>query len=190
MADIEELKKFAKTPKNTLKIDWSIIENRLGFTLHENVKEFYSRITCDERLGFACCMYLDPKDFVKPSGNDKFDSYLRRNGNTNDMDRFGNDVWYKLKLLNSDDFHNSYETIYKAFDNTYINTSNIGRRANIAYLVHRFYGIYIFINNDTGKYEWVLHNEEVKSLEDTPHGHIADDFNEFMNKLRKMWKTE
>lgn len=190
MADIELLKKFAKTQKNTLKIEWSIIENRLGFTLHENVKEFYSRITCDERLGFVCCIYLDPKDFVKPSGNAKFDSYLRRNGNTNDMDRFGNDVFYKLKLLNSNDFHNSYETIYKAFNDSYLTSLNIGKCANITTLTHRFYCIDVYINNASGAYEWVLYKQNNNSFEDTPHGLVADDFDEFVNKLIEMWKTE
>lgn len=190
MADIELLKKFAKTPKNTLKIDWSIIENRLGFTLHENVKEFYSRITCDERLGFACCMYLDPKYLIKPSGNDKFDSYLSRNGNTNDMDRFGNDVCYTLNILNNNDIHNSYDTIYYAFNSFDLKNCNIGKRAIIARLDRRCGTTWIFINNVTGKYEWACFSDYETSFEDTPHGLVADDFDEFVNKLIKMWKTE
>lgn len=38
------IKEFALTQKNTLNIEWSKIENALGFNPHENVKDFYSRI--------------------------------------------------------------------------------------------------------------------------------------------------
>lgn len=188
--DIKQLQLFAQTRKKTLKINWKKIEKRLGFDLHKNIKDIYSRTTCDDVYGIRGRMYFSPKDFVKPSGNEKFDTYLCANGNTNDMDKYGNDTSYSINILKSDDFHNGYETIYNAFNHHKFTNCNIGKRAVIACIDHRCGNIWIFINNTTGKYEWATFKNYEISYADTPHGLVADDTNEFLEKLVKMWKVK
>lgn len=40
---------FANTAGGTLRIDWELAETALGFTLHEGLKNFYSRLLCSQQ---------------------------------------------------------------------------------------------------------------------------------------------
>ncbi|SJU15488.1 Uncharacterised protein [Clostridioides difficile] len=45
---MSKMKEFQKTASGKIKLDWNSVEEEIGFKLHDNLKDFYSRI-----LGFG-----------------------------------------------------------------------------------------------------------------------------------------
>ena len=61
------IEKWRSTAAGTIEVDWAAVEQELGFAVHENLKDFYSRV-----LGRNGCKHtaegvikFDPKAFVK-----------------------------------------------------------------------------------------------------------------------------
>ena len=60
------IEKWRSTAAGTIEVDWAAVEQELGFAVHENLKDFYSRV-----LGRNGCKHtaegvikFDPKAFV------------------------------------------------------------------------------------------------------------------------------
>ena len=57
---------FANTAGGTLRIDWELAETALGFTLHEGLKSFYSRLLCSQQQNIGGRYFLEESQFVPP----------------------------------------------------------------------------------------------------------------------------
>lgn len=178
------IKELINTPTGSVKIDWYEIEKYLGFKIHNNIKDFYSRIVCDEKFGFRDRMKFVREKFVIPIGNNKYDGFLFTNGNTNDCDAQGNDTNYCLELLSSKDLVDlpkKFENLFSLGSWKYV--SCIENRLYIGTLSHRIGAISLFINNDSGMFEWAYLQDKQGDYYENPNGLIAYSVDEFMLKL-------
>lgn len=181
-----ELEKFLNTPKNTLNVDWSLVEKKIGFEIHENIKDFYSRIVCDEKFGFRGRMRFIREKFIKSTGNKDYDNFLFTNSYTNDWDAEGNDTSYYLTVLRISDLDDLYEAFYKVVNPGWVQIDDFGCRVYIGRLGHRRGNVDLFINNDTGQFEWIyLERNHSNIYEENPNGLVADDIDEFLKKFLK-----
>ena len=71
-----ELKEFLELKDCTLSIDWSGIENDIGFQLHDDLKKLYSRTYTKYVRGV---IKFKDKDFVVPTDNKSFDEWFSKN---------------------------------------------------------------------------------------------------------------
>ena len=171
------MKTFANTSKGTLKLDWDSIERCLGFRLHENVKDFYSRVTYDEKFGIQGVMHFKGTDFVKPTGHERFDHWLL------DEELDGN-VEFCLNPLRTPNLENPCGAFEEAFRGDWTGGNDFGHRALIGELYMNFGQLYVLINNDTGKFEWADFGYGYYDVyEENPNGVVADDTQEFLEKF-------
>lgn len=68
-----ELEKFIETKAGTLKLDWDQIESELGFKVHENAKNFYSRCAEDTIEGY---INFTEDAFIRSYENKKYDKWF------------------------------------------------------------------------------------------------------------------
>ena len=73
---MNDLEKMINTPSNTLNINWNEVEEKFGFKVHENVKDFFSRIVWDGKFRFRGRMKFVRENFVKPTDN--VDEFLHK----------------------------------------------------------------------------------------------------------------
>lgn len=72
-----ELNEFLDLKDYTLSIDWSSIENDIGFQLHDDLKKLYSRAYAKYVRGE---IKFEDKDFLVPTGNlaNNIDEFLNK----------------------------------------------------------------------------------------------------------------
>lgn len=168
MANIKVLK---HTPKGTLNIDWDDIETRLGFKLHENIKDFYSRIICKSVEG---TIDFTEEKFIEKTGDTRNDTWFSFNG-------CEVKVGFELYPLSS--LENVAEEIDKAF-NIWIGDNDFGQRAMIGRFEFNIGDILILLNNKTGKVEWIdCGYGYFDTYEENPNGILADNITSFLDKL-------
>lgn len=178
------IKQLINASVGSVKIDWDKIEDYLGFTIHNNIKDFYSRIVCDDKLGFKGGMKFVREKFIILTGNDKYDRFLFNNGNTNDYDAKGNDTFYCLKLLSSKDLEDLPRKFEQLFNmEIWQHIYNMRKRVYIGYLLHKAGEISLFINNDSGVFEWAYLRDEHRNYYDNPNGIVAYNVHNFFIKL-------
>lgn len=179
--NIEDLKKI---PPNTLKIDWEAVENHIGFKLHENVKDFYSRIYCAENKRFIeGNMPLNLPELIKQTGNEAFDNWLSEAAGS-ETDKY---TQYRLYLLNRADLENADDFFDNAFFGSWTGGNDLGHRAYIGWFSMDIGDITLLLNNDSGQFEWVdFSYGYFEVYEENPHGAVADDTQEFLNKFSDM----
>lgn len=178
------IKQLINASAGSVKIDWYKIEKHLGFKIHNNVKDFYSRLVCDEKFGFRGRMKFVREKFIIPTGNDRYDTFLFNNRNTNDCDAQGNDTYYYLALLSSKDLKDLPGKFEQSFNmGIWRYIDNMGNRLYIGSLSHRAGEVCMFINNDTGMFEWAYLQGKHSNYYDNPNGLIAYDADEFVSKL-------
>lgn len=163
------IKNLLTTPKDTLKIEWSEIENKIGFKLNDNLKDFYSRIICKSVKGIVD---FSEEKFIKPTGNNRNDTWFSFN------ECEGN-VEFKLYPLSS--LKNVAEYIERAF-NVWTGGNDFGHRAMIGEFYFNIGQILILLNNDTGKVEWIdCGYGYFDTYEENPNGILADNIQEFFD---------
>ena len=64
------LKELIHATADTIKIDWLKVEETIGFPLHYDLKNFYSRILCAEQKTISGDFILNETDFIQKTGND------------------------------------------------------------------------------------------------------------------------
>lgn len=172
MAKIDDWK---KTAPNTLKIDWAAVEKNLGFVLHDNLKDLYSRITAKKVEG---TMKYVPSEFVKEYVNKK-DWLEGSNG------KFPNcqfDLWV-LENTKTDYVCRFFQD---AFFGDWTGGNDFGRRALVGQLFINIGQLYMIFSNDTGRFEWVDFGYGYFDVyEEKPYGIIADGAQEFLDKFKK-----
>lgn len=172
MAKIDDWK---KTAPNTLKIDWAAVEENLGFALHDNLKDLFSRITAKKVGGVMKYVpsefvkeYINKEDWLEGSNagfpNCEFDLWVLENTKTDYVCRFFQD----------------------AFFGDWTGGNDFGRRALVGELFINIGQLYITFNNDTGRFEWVdLGYGYFDVYEENPYGIIADGTQEFLDKFKR-----
>ncbi|MDD6109441.1 MAG: hypothetical protein PUB72_04390, partial [Ruminococcus sp.] len=66
---------FANIPNGTIQLDWNLVESVLGFQVHNGLKNFYSRIICNNQNCIKGTYNLKVSQFIKPP-NDKYVSWI------------------------------------------------------------------------------------------------------------------
>ncbi len=161
-----DLKKLAETSPYTLRIDWDNIEKNVGFKLHENVKNFFSRIICKE-IEFLTTFYFEK--FTQTSENsEKYSNWL---------DDYSGICQTSLNPLYS---LNNIEKIIK-------HRFEIGGESNRIHIGNFFLDIgqvSILINNDNGNIEWCdFGYGYFEVYEENPFAVMSADVQEFLDML-------
>ena len=169
------LESWKTTKPGTLKINWGELENVLGFQLHENFKEFYSRITAsgdiDGRMKFV------PGDFVKKYVSAE-DGWLDEANGDLEMCDF---TLIPIRGTDSDYLH---EFVKEAFFGEWTGGCDFGHRAYIGELLLNIGQISLIFNNDTGAFEWVdFEYGYFEVYEENPYGIVANSAQEFLEKF-------
>ena len=168
------LNDLKQTPAGTLNIDWDLVEAKLGFQLHDNIKNYFSRIS-----GTYCInglMEYDPVEFSKESISKE--AWLE---NASEGRSFAD---YALCLLNDIDSESVYNRLYDLFFGDWTGGNDFGHRAYVGEIIINIGQITIVFNNDTGKFEWADFGYGYFDVyEENPYGIIADTTEELLEKI-------
>ena len=164
---------WKKTPANTINIDWTMVEKKLGFKLHENLKDFYSRVLNKNIDGI---IQFDPERFVKEYIN-KENWLVNTNGDFKRVEF----TLFSLKKADNEYVSDFFENL---FFGEWTGGNDFGHRAYIGELIMNIGQIAIIFNNDTGKFEWVdFGYGYFEVYEENPYGIVADTAQEFLDKF-------
>ena len=161
---------------DTLKIDWKSIKKELGFPLHDNFKDFYSRVASAEEIDGK--MRFEPAEFVKEYISAK-DGWLENaNGDREQCE-------FTLIPLPNTDTGELCEFVKEAFFGDWTGGNDFGNRAYIGELLLNIGEISLIFNNDTGAFEWVdFGYGYFEVYEENPYGTAAHFAQEFLDKFR------
>lgn len=137
-----EFKELAKTTPNTVHVDWDKVEKAVGFLVHDNIKNFYSR-------GYG--------KYVRGSLNFNEEKMLIKTGDLRNDKWFSENecegkISFEFYLLEED--KDNTVKIENAF-NGWTGGNDFGHRALIGTLYMNIGSILILLNNDTGNVEWM-----------------------------------
>lgn len=171
---VMKISEFAIKEKGSIDIDWNEVEKHINFKLHDNVKDYFSRAFSNNSI--IGSVKFTEKDFIKPTGNKRNDTWFSFN-------RCEGKVEFELEILKKAE--NAAFEIENAF-NIWTGGNDFGHRAMIGQFYFNIGQILILINNDTGKVEWLDCGYGYFDIYDeNPNGILADDIQEFLNKLVK-----
>lgn len=166
-----ELNEFLYLKDYTLSIDWSSIENDIGFQLYDDLKKLYSRAYAKYVRGE---IKFEDKDFLVPTGNKTFDEWFSKN-------HCNGEVEISLNLIKDQESVDS--TVRKAWKG-WMGPFDFGKRIMIGNFDMNIGRILILFNNDTGCIEWLdCEHGGFGTLEKDPNGILAYNIDEFLNKL-------
>ena len=180
MPDINDLK---STPAGTLMIDWTPIENHLGFKLHENIKNFYSRIlggnskwnTLEFRMKF------NPLVFIKSYCNPKFEGWFA-DPESIEENSYTDVTLCTLKKLDEKYLCDFFE---EGFHGEWTGGNDFGHRMHLGSFYLNVGDILLIFNNDTGNFEFDdCGYGYFEVYEDNPWGIVAESTEEFLNKFQ------
>ena len=162
---------FLNSKVGTAQFDWQELEAELGITLHEGLKNFYSKAY--ERIVRGEIKFTED-DFLVPTGNEKFDKWFSFN-------KIKGDIEIKLNIIKSQ------EDATAGMNNAYYEWkggNDFGQRFLIGTLYTKIGNILILFNNETGKVEWMdCEYGYFKVYEQNPNGVLANTMDEFIDKL-------
>lgn len=168
MATIQDL---MNNGANTILIDWEGIETEVGFQIHQDLKDFYSRISGTK---IRDVVNFVEKIFLEETGNEKYDTWISFN-------QCEGKVQYSLTLIKS--LENAAQEIKYAFQE-WTGGNDFGHRAMIGQFYFNIGEILILFNNDTGKIEWVDCGYGYFDVyEENPNGILANSVQDFLEKL-------
>lgn len=171
MAKIDDWK---KTAPNTLKIDWAAVEKELGFALHDNIKDLYSRITSSKDVKGE--MKFDPKAFVK--------EYVNREDWLEDSNGGFPNCEFELWALAKTDTDYVCRFFRDAFFGDWTGGNDFGHRALVGQIFLNIGQVYLTFNNENGRFEWVdIEYGYYDVYEENPYGIVADITQEFLEKF-------
>ena len=166
-----DLNEFLDLKDYTLSIDWSSIENDIGFQLHNDLKRLYSRAYAKYVRGE---IKFEDKDFLVPTSNKTFDEWFSKN-------HCNGEVEISLNLIKDKESVDS--TVRKAWKG-WMGPFDFGKRIMIGNFDMNIGRILILFNNDTGCIEWLdCEHGGFGTLEKDPNGILANSIDEFLNKL-------
>lgn len=193
------IENWKKATAGTIKLDWQEAEKALGFALHENFKDFYSRTLSDEgeresmevvkvfqmgkwvegRSAYVIdgIMKFDPKELVKEQLSGA-DGWLdEANGGRAFCE-------FSLRSISGSSSNYVSQFAREAFFGDWTGGNDFGHRAYLGELLLNIGQISLIFNNDTGKFEWVDFGYGYFDVyEENPYGIIADTAQEFLDKI-------
>lgn len=175
-----KIKELQKTTGGTIAIDWNLVEENIGFKLHDNLKDFYSRILGSKnKSGYISgIIKFNPAEFVK--------RYVNKDNWLNDANGNSTCAEFTLCLLKQTD-ENKYisDFIQEAFFGEWTGGNDFGHRAYIGEILINMGQVSLLLNNDTGVFEWVdFGYGYFDNYSDNPYGIVADNTQEFLNKFK------
>lgn len=175
---MSKIRELQKTAAGTLKINWSAVEETIGFPLHSHLKDFYSRIWGVPNMGgeIVGSMKFSPGEFLKRDVNRE---------NWLDCSHAA-DAQFTLYLLKQADENYVSDFIHAAFFGEWTGGNDFGHRAWIGEIVLNIGQIYLLFHNDTGAFEWAdFEYGYFERYSDNPYGIVADDTQEFLDKFTR-----
>lgn len=168
------LKELIDATPDTIRIDWIKVEETIGFSLHSDLKKFYSRLLCGEQKKILGKFFLIEEKFIKKTGNKRFDTWFSLN-------ECEGDLFYELYPIK--ELEKAYIEIESAFTN-WTGGNDFGHRALIGTINTDMGDFLILFNNDTGNVEWNDCGYGYFDIyEENPNGIIANNIEEFLLKL-------
>ncbi len=156
-------------------INWEQVEAHLGFCIHSDLKNCYTKIihkTIEGQIDFV------EKDFLEETGDERNDTWI----SFNQCEGY---VPYELFPLGT-----SPKDIEGAFT-LWTGGNDFGHRAMIGTFSFNIGEISILFNNDTGKVEWIdCGYGYFDTYEENPNGILAQSISEFFRKLQTVSCTE
>ena len=176
MTENNTIEHWRLTAPNTLDIDWAGLEKALGFPLHDNFKDFYSRITANVEIEGR--MTFDPSKFVKEYVSAE-DGWLdEANGDRKQCE-------FTLLPLKETGSEHLRKLVNEAFFGEWTGGNDFGHRAYIGELILNISQISLVFNNDTGAFEWVdFEYGYYEVYEENPYGIVANSAQEFLDKFK------
>ncbi len=167
-----KLCEFLKIEAGTMQIDWENVEKHMGFAIHKDLKDFYSR---NKGKNIEGTVNFVQKKFIEKTGNKRNDTWFSFN-------RCEGTVHYKLNLLSAK--HKTFADAVDYVFSVWTGGNDFGHRAFLGTLSVKMGEITILFNNDTGKIEWVDFGYGYFDVyEENPNGILANSMQEFFNKL-------
>lgn len=173
------LENWKTTKAGTVQIDWQQTEQAVGFELHENFKDLYSRILAGKghKDALRGIMKFNPEVFVKEYISSKQGWLEDANGGRDFCE-------FTLELISKSDSDYICQFVKEAFSGAWTGGNDFGHRAYIGDISLNIGDISIIFNNDTGKFEWVdFSYGYFEVYEENPYGIIADTAQEFLDKF-------
>lgn len=161
-----------------ININWDVVEERLGFKLHDNIKDLYSRIIVDNnpRKNVRGTMEFKPEEFVK--------RYVNRDNWLCEANGTSKYTSYNLCTLHKNDDDYVCNFFMEAFLGDWRGGNDFGHRAYIGSILINIGQISLIFNNDTGSFEWVdFEYGYFEEYEENPYGIVADTAQEFLDKF-------
>lgn len=182
----EILENWKTTPSGTISIDWQKAEATIGFALHENFKDYHSRILINQhrRNALDGIMKFNPKSFVKEYTGSE-DGWLEGANANREFCEF---TLFPLKKTDKDYIR---DFVYNSFYGDWTGRNDFGHRAWLGEFILNTGQISMIFNNNTGKFEWVDFGYGYFDVyEENPYGIIADTAQEFLDKFEYLEMSE
>ncbi|GAA0787790.1 hypothetical protein [Hathewaya limosa] len=176
---MSKIKEFQKTAGGTIELDWNSVEEKIGFKLHNNLKNFYSRILGSKNKSgiISGIIKFNPTEFVNRYANN--DNWLDDASVNNSYAEF------TLCLLKQTNDNYIWNFIEEAFRGEWTGGNDFGHRAYVGEIIINMGQIALLFNNDTGEFEWVdFGYGSFDTYSDNPYGIVADNTQEFLNKFK------
>ena len=156
----------------TIQIDWEKIEEHMGFAIHKDLKDFYSR---DAGKDIKDIVDFTEAKFVIKTGDERNDTWFSFNSCEGKVE-------YTLELLSKNP-QDAIDTIDYVFSE-WTGGNDFGHRACIGQSYFNIGEILILFNNDTGKIEWIDCGYGYFDIyEENPNGILANSIQEFLEKF-------
>ena len=176
MEENNTIERWISTAPNTLDINWQELEKALGFPLHNNFKDFYSRIIANEEIEGR--MTFDPSKFVKEYVSAEEGWLDEANGGRKQCEF----TLIPIKETGSDHL---LKFVNEAFFGEWTGGNNFGHRAYIGELFLNIGQLSLVFNNNTGAFEWVdFEYGYFEVYEENPYGIVAHSAQEFLDKFK------
>ena len=162
---------FIEVQAKSIDINWNDIEEDLEFKLHDNIKDFYSKVRDTKIKG----LINFNKQWVVSLGNERNDNWLiKLEDDTVEI--------FLRPLKRADDI---FEQIESNFED-WTGGNDFGNRICIGEFSFSSIGqVLILINNDTGNIEWVdCGYGYFEVYEENPNGILANNLQSFLETIR------
>ena len=150
------------------KIDFSEVEEKLGYNLHQDLKDFYNSYYFKEIEGLVLPSQIKPTE--------KWGSWFEFEGQNKNI---------SVSLNGIPNREMNLETFIDIKSKDWSGGNEFGRRLYIGSIYDDRDGIILVFNNDTGKIEWIdFEYGQYGNLEEDPNGVLANSLFELISLMK------